>query len=87
MKITIDETQKTIEISESVNLKELFDYLQKLNINLEDYTLIIKPSVVYTFPPKRDGDNQMFSSPTYPPYTPQPTAKPWWWEYEIICQN
>jgi len=84
MTITIDETNKVIQVEEEVNLKELFDYLKARNINLEEYTLLplveyieSEPMVIeriinvpYTLP-----------IPTPTPYTFPATGEP----YRIYC--
>lgn len=89
MKVTIDETKKTIEIYESVNLNELFNYLRKLNIDLVEYTLVIKPSVTVTI----QSEKPKPPDPLFPatsPWLPYPVgypAKPQWWEQQIICKT
>lgn len=89
MKVTIDENKKTIEIYESVNLNELFNYLKKLNINLEDYTLVIKPSIVIDLTRRDDFDGVPTKSPWQPYNPPCPTTPlyPKWWESPIICKT
>lgn len=73
MKIQLDTTQKVIRIEEKVNLKELFDILERLlpnelwkGFDLETTTIInwgspiiIKPNEIYTQP---------YTTPTPYPY-------------------
>ena len=70
MKITIDETNKIIEIEEDVNLNDFFQFLKERNINTEEY--IIKAVKI------RDYYNPYI--PYYPavPYIPPYSPAPYW---------
>jgi hypothetical protein len=62
MKITIDTTNKTIEILENINLIELLEKLKnELGINPEEYNLKVKEYVPL---PSYDPTQ----SPSHPPY-------------------
>ena len=50
MKITIDDTAKTIKVEGDVNLKDLFDFLKGMDIPLKEYTLIEGETVIQYFP-------------------------------------
>ena len=68
MKITIDNTLKTIEIDQDINFKELFDFIATTIKNWEEYK-ILGTKVIYTSP-------QII--PWYPDITPvNPYNPPW----------
>lgn len=71
MKITIDDTTKTIEIEEDVNLNDLFEFLTDIGIVFKEYKIVSK-DVPHPYP-----------YPVYPqwpnPYDPVPP-----WEGPII---
>ena len=64
MKITIDNTNKTIKVEEPVNLLELSNYLATLNIPLNEYSLI-STIVYYSYIPSYPYYPVAPISPTY----------------------
>lgn len=75
MKITIDDTAKTIKVEGDVNLKDLFDFLKGMDIPLKEYTLIGGETVIQYFP--YYVEKFIPSYPTIPPYEPQWSNPTW----------
>lgn len=65
MKITIDNTLKTIEIDQDVNFKELFDYIATTIKNWEEYKI---KATGYIW-----NANPYYINPLSGPYTPEPS--------------
>jgi hypothetical protein len=66
MEITINETEKTIKLHDNVKLKELFEFLEKYNINIDEYS-IVATEIVYYYSP---------SIPVVPYLPPYPLSNP-----------
>ena len=64
MEITINETDKTIKFHGTVKINELMDFLNKLNLNFNEYSLIPDVIIQYYYY-------------TSPPCTPYYTNTPW----------
>ena len=64
MKLIIDDQAKTIRIEDNVLLSELFEFVYKLDINMNEYTIlgteIIPPSFIYHYP------SPIFTDPLQP---------------------
>lgn len=58
MEITINETNRTIKLGESIKLSELYDLIKRFNLNPDEYTIIGTEKVIEYFP----------YQPCYPPY-------------------
>ena len=74
MKITIDDTEKTIRINETVKLSEFLAFIKILDLNPEEYSLI-GTEIIYTH-----------SHPiSYPIITPCPLPNPYLPPWTIVC--
>jgi hypothetical protein len=93
MKIIIDTENKSIILTENVNLGELFDYLEKhyksgteFDSGWKDYQLIVKELVDDTRPiepPAWPSPNRTITTPQpYNPVTPD-----WTWRPSITCKT
>ena len=50
MRITIDNVAKTIKVEEKVPLDELVAYLQEINIDFTEYSLIAGETIIQYYP-------------------------------------
>jgi hypothetical protein len=83
MKLILDTTEKTIKIEESVNLKDLFEMLERLlpNGDWKEFKLETNTSIVWNNP-SPIIINPYVPSPFDVPY--QPTY-PWYGKYDVQC--
>lgn len=64
MKITIDFDNKLITIEQEIIIQDLINKLNSLNINFNEYKILVNTQYIYTFP----YYNQQI--PSYPYYEP-----------------
>ena len=75
MNIAIDTEEKTITLQEDVNVKELFDFLMKLGINMKEYSLVAT-EITFEFPQANPTPVPYYPVSPYSPIYPSPTITP-----------